>query len=146
MQLCKTLVLIAHSIYMVSLLSPSLRLYPLATIILTWILRDLQMPSMNNKFAVFTFLSLPLTVITIGCSRLYTFIAVFSLLKLLVEDPFNVRNALSKNESNLAVISACGPHSRMYFRPIHSLLRHLPLTPCLHSKLIVALSESLERQ
>jgi hypothetical protein len=80
----------------------------LVTIIPAWILHDLQVP-LKNKVAIIVFLSLPLTVTAIGCYRLYNFVVVFNLPTLSAEDPYNVRNALSNVESNLAVISACGP-------------------------------------
>ncbi|KAF1940497.1 hypothetical protein EJ02DRAFT_504125 [Clathrospora elynae] len=80
----------------------------LVTLIPAWILHDLRM-SLKKKIGVIVFLSLPLTVTAIGCYRLHTFVVVFSLPTLSVEDPYNVRNTLSNIESNLAVIAACGP-------------------------------------
>ncbi|KAF2133001.1 hypothetical protein P153DRAFT_382626 [Dothidotthia symphoricarpi CBS 119687] len=80
----------------------------LVTIIPAWIVIDLRM-SVKNKLGVIAFLSLPLAVTTIACYRLHTFLVVFSLPKLSAEDPYNIRNALSNIESNLAVIATCGP-------------------------------------
>ena len=60
------------------------------------------------KVGVIAFLSLPIAVAVIGCYRLHTFVMVFSLPSLSAEDPYNVRNALSNIESNLAVIATCG--------------------------------------
>jgi hypothetical protein len=80
----------------------------LVTITPAWLLHDLQIP-LRNKIGVIAFLSLPLAITAIGCYRLHTFIEVFSLPTLSAEDPYNVRNALSNIESNLAVIAACGP-------------------------------------
>jgi hypothetical protein len=80
----------------------------LVTVMPAWILYDLQMP-LKNKIGVMAFLSLPIAVTVIGCYRLHTFVVVFSLPSLSAEDPYNVRNALSNIESNLAVIATCGP-------------------------------------
>lgn len=80
----------------------------LVALIPAWILYDIRMPS-KVKLEVIVFLSLPIAVTAIGCYRLHRFVLVFSLPKGTLEDPYNVRNALTSVEGNLGVIAACGP-------------------------------------
>jgi hypothetical protein len=133
----------------------------LVELIPAWILCDLQM-STKNKIGVIAFLSLPLAVTAIGCYRLHMFVVVFSLPPGSVEDPYNVRNALSNIEANLGVIAACGPTIKWILvslqiklfghmltlhplGPLHSLFRYGPCKELLHTESIIAPSSTLTR-
>jgi hypothetical protein len=90
------------------------------------------------------------------------FVVVFSLPPGSVEDPYNVRNALSNIEANLGVIAACGPTIKwilvsLYIKlfghiltlhllgSLHSLLRYGPYKEPLYTESILAPSSTLTR-
>jgi hypothetical protein len=127
----------------------------LVALIPAWLLHDLRM-SLKNKIEVIVFLSLPLAVTAIGCYRLHQFIIFFSFPNPALENPHNVRNALTSVEANLGVIAACGPTIKwilvsydLYFctrlslisriiESLYSLFQYRLFNECLYTKTIIS--------